>query len=198
VSVTRPRSTPSHSVEPERRIELLTYALRVRCGCKLVESGGDTSLTTMGFTHFLGTRWIYTEASGLATEVTTLSDIHRSSGSTRLLSLLMVTQPQNGLVIYTAPVPHFFGSFSISCATAVPEWSIILSDTWTNIPASLSGLPLQYSARWTCWRASVMGLVDKRYARPLSSTSLPSSGPLKRRIHHEVGEYLESGFVMPC
>jgi hypothetical protein len=147
---------------------------------------------------FTGTRWSRTEASGLTTELTTLGDIHRLAKGTRLLSLLMATHPQNGLVIYTAPVPHFFGSFSISCAAAVPEWSIILSDTWTNIPASLSGLPQQSSARWTCWRASVMGLVDKRYARPLSSTSLPNSGPLKHQIHHEVGEYLQSGFVMPC
>jgi hypothetical protein len=111
---------------------------------------------------------------------------------------LTVTQPQNGQVIYTALVPYFFGSFSISCATAVPEWSIILSDTWTNTPASLSGLRLQSSVRWTCWRASVMVLVDKRCARPLSSTSHPNSDPLKHQIHHEVGEYLQSGFVMPC
>ena len=180
------------------RIELTTYALRVRCGCKLVETGGDTSVTARGFAHFLGTRWSYTEASGLATEVTTLSDIHRSAEGTRLLSLLMATQPHKGLVIYTALVPCFFGTFSISCAAAVPEWSIILSDTWTNIPASLFGLPQQSSARWTCWRVSVMGLVGKWYARPLSSTSLPNSDPLKHQIHHEVGEYLQSGFRMPC
>ena len=98
----------SDFLEPERRIELLTYALRVRCGCKLVESGGDTSATARGFAHFLGTRWSYTEASGLATEVTTPSDIHRSAEGTRLLSLLMATYPQNGLAIYTAPVPSFF------------------------------------------------------------------------------------------
>ena len=185
-------------MEPKMRIELTTYALRVRCGCKLVESGGDTSLTTMGLTHFLGTRWIYTEASGLATEVTTLSDIHRSSGSTRLLSLLMVTQPQNGLVIYTAPVPHFFGSFSISCAAAAPEWSIILSDTWTNTPASLSDLPPQSSAKWTCWPVCAMGPVAKSFVKQLSSTLQHDSDLLTPKMSLDIDEYFLGGFLNPC
>jgi hypothetical protein len=53
------------------RIELTTYALRVRCSWKLVESGGDTSPTTKGFANISGTRWSRTETSGLTTGLTT-------------------------------------------------------------------------------------------------------------------------------
>jgi hypothetical protein len=147
---------------------------------------------------FTGTRWSRTEASGLTTELTTLGDIHRLAKGTRLLSLLMATHPQNGLVIYTAPVPHFFGSFSISCATAVPEWSIILSDTWTNIPASLSGLRLQSSVRWTCWRASATGPVAKSFVKQLSSTLQHDSDPLTPKMPLDIDEYLLGGFLIPC
>ncbi len=64
-------TTSGDTLEPERRIELLTYALRVRSGCKLVESDGDTSATTKGFTNIFGTRWSRTATSGLTTELTT-------------------------------------------------------------------------------------------------------------------------------
>ena len=180
------------------RIELTTYALRVRCGCKLVESGGDISITARGFAHFLGTRWSYAETSGLATEVATLSDIHRLAEGTRLLSLLTVTQPQNGLVIYTAPVPHFFGSFSVSCAAAAPEWSIILSDTWTNTPASLSGLLPQSSAKWTCWRVCATGPVAKSFVKRLSSTLQHDSDLLKPKMTLDIDEYLLGRFLNSC
>jgi hypothetical protein len=147
---------------------------------------------------FTGTRWSRTEVSGLTTELTTLGDIHRLAKGTRLLSLLMATHPQNGLVIYTAPVPYFFGSFSISCATAVPEWSIILSDTWTNIPASLSGLLPQSSARWIYWRVSATGPVAKSFVKQLSSTLQHDSDLLTLKMPLDIDEYLLSELVSSC
>ena len=189
---------PLLAMEPKMRIELTTYALRVRYQKILVESGRDTSVTATGFAHFLGTRWSHMEASELATEVTTLSDIHRSAEGTRLLSLLIVTQPHNGLVIYTAPVPYFFGTFSISCAAAAPACVIILSDIWTNTLASLFGLPQQSSARWTCWREFETGPVARWYVRRLSSTLQHDSDLLKPKMPLDVDEYLLGGFLNPC
>ena len=126
------------------------------------------------------------------------SDIHPFKNELSVISVATIIIGCNGQVIYTAPVPSFFCTLWNSCAAAVPRWSIILSDTWIYTHAFLFGLPQQSFARWTCWRVSVMRLVGKWCARLLSSTSLPNSDLLKHQIRNEVGEYLESHFVMPC
>jgi len=95
--------------EPERRIELLTYALRVRFRWKLVESGGDTSATVKGFMHFSGTRWSHTEASGLTTKLTTLSDMYFPSTFGQALSPSGYFACCFSLVISHRPVPPIFG-----------------------------------------------------------------------------------------
>ncbi len=74
-------------MEPKMRIELTTYALRVRCGCKLVESGGDTYATTNGSANVLGTWWSHSEASGLTTELATVAVRYQFATCTRLQSL---------------------------------------------------------------------------------------------------------------
>lgn len=127
-----------------------------------------------------------------------VSDIHPLKIQLAPISVGMVIIGCNGLVIYTALVPYFFGNFSISCTAAVPEWSIILSDTWTYIPASLSVLPLQSSARWTFWRASVMQPVARSFVKRLSSTLQHDSNPLKPKMPLDIGEYLLGGFLNPC
>jgi hypothetical protein len=65
---------------------------------------------------------------------------------------------------------------------------------WTNIRASRFDLLLKSSARWTCWLAPVVGLVDKWFGKQLSSISLPESASQKSHCHREVVEYLLSGF----
>ena len=185
-------------MEPGVGIEPTTYALQVRSLWRQVESRRDTSATVKGFVWFTGTRWSRAEASGLTTELTTLGDIQLKAVRMRRLSLLRGIQPQNSLMIYMAPVPHFFGSFTISCATAVPESSIILSDTWTNTPASLSGLPPQSSAKWTCWPVFVTGPVAKSFGKRLSSTLQHDSNLLKPKMPLDIDEYLLGGFLNSC
>ena len=68
---------------------------------------------------------------------------------------------------------------------------------WTNIRASHFGLRLKSSERWTCWLASVVGLVDKWFGKQLSSILLSVSDSQKSRCPREVVEYLVSGFVEP-
>jgi hypothetical protein len=126
------------------------------------------------------------------------TDIHPLKNELSAISVVTITIGCNGQMIYKTLVPSFLRTLWNSCAAAVQRWSIILSDTWTNTRAFLFGLPQQSSERWTCWRVSVMHLVGKWYARLLSSTSLPNSDLLKHQIRNEVGEYLESHFVMPC
>ena len=96
------------SVEPERRFELLTYALRVRSLWKLVESGGDTSATAKGFEHFSGTRWSHTEASGLTTELTTLSDIQIRTRTQNSLTTNRNMLSRTSEVIAVAVAPSVF------------------------------------------------------------------------------------------
>jgi hypothetical protein len=69
---------------------------------------------------------------------------------------------------------------------------------WTNIRASRFGFRLKSSARWTCWLAPVVGLVDKWFGKQLSSILLSVSDSQKSRYLREVVEYLVSGFVKPC
>ena len=181
------------------RIELTTYALRVRCDCKQVETGGVTSATAKGFRHFFGTWWSDAEASGLTTELTTLGDIQRSASCRRLLSLVGATRLQISEVIYTAQVPRIFGTISNSSAAAPPKWvTIFVGQTWTNTLASHFGSRLQSSERWTCWPAPVTGPVARWCAKQLSSTSQHDSDQPTHKMCPEVDEYLLSGLVSPC
>jgi hypothetical protein len=180
------------------RIELTTYALRVRSGCKLVESGGDTSATVKGFMHFLGVRRSGTEASGFTTELTTLGDIHRSAASARLLLRPTTIQTNFRLVIYTAPAPRNPGTFSNSSAAAPATWVTIFVGQWIDTHAFLFGSRPQSSERWTCWPAPVTGPAARSSGKRLSSTSQHDSVPPTTKMSPGVDEYLLSGLVTPC
>ena len=75
---------------------------------KLVKSDGDTSATAMGFAHFLGTRWIHTEASGLTTELTTLSDIQIQTRTQNSLTTNRNMLSRTSEVIAVAVAPSVF------------------------------------------------------------------------------------------
>ena len=185
-------------MEPGVGIEPTTYALQVRSRWRQAESSRDSSTTVKGFVWFTGTRWNHTEASGFTTKLTTLSDIHRSSSRVQWPSLLMAIQLQNGLVIYKAPAPNFLGTFPDSCAAVVPDWFIILSDIWTNIPASLSDLLPQSSARWIYWRDSGAGPAARSFVRRLSSTLRHDFNLFKPKMTLDIDEYLLGRFLNSC
>jgi hypothetical protein len=151
-----------------------------------------------GFVWFIGTRRNHTEASGLTTKLTTLSDIHRLSSRVQLPSLLMAIQLQNGPVIYQAPAPNFLGAFSDSCTAVVPECFIILSDIWINTRASLSGLPPQSSKRWIYWHDSGAGPAARSFVRRLSSTSRHDFNLFKPKMTLDIDEYLLGRFLNSC
>ncbi len=181
------------------RIELTTYALRVRSLRRQAESRRDTSATVMGFTHFSGVERNHTEASGLTTKLTTLGDIHRSSAYGRLLSLLQGKQTNKSQVIYTALVPRNSGAFFNSSTAALAKWvTMFVGQSWTNTLVSLFGLHLQSSERWTCWPASVTGPAARSFGKQLSSTSRHDSDPPIHKMCPEVDEYLFSGLETPC
>ena len=178
------------------RIELTTYALRVRSVWRQAESRRDTSATVMGFPHFSGVGWSDTDASGLTTELTTLGDIQRSANCTRTHSEVSAAQSQYSQVIYTARVPRVSGAFPNSSAAVPPKWvTIFVGQTWINTLASHFGLHLQSSESWTCLPTSVTGPAARSFEKQLSSTLLHDSDPLNPEMFLDVDEYLLGGIL---
>jgi hypothetical protein len=158
-----------------------------------VDSDGNISRIAGRFAHFVTTRWTHTEASGLTTELTTLSDITVVAATGKLLSRSRCSTYRCCSVIANAAVPVFFRITGNSYARLSAYWvTIFVGQSWTSTLASHFGSRPQSFERWTCWRARVTRLGVKWFVKRLSVISRPNSEQSKKQIQHEVVEYPQS------
>jgi len=190
---------PLLRMEPKMRIELTTYALRVLSLCSQVETSGLWRTGIAVDTRITRNWWKLVDRGGLTTELTTCGDIQPICIVPALITPSCCKSLKNISVIYISLAPCISGTFANSSATvSAKSGTIFVGQTWTNTLASLFGSPLQSSARWTCWRESVTEHAVRLYVKQLSSISQSKSDLLNHKTHHEVVEYLQSEFAMPC
>ena len=123
----------------------------MRSGTKQAETDGDTSTAVKGSGIISATGRNRVEASGIATRLTTASDIHQSLSYPRSESLAQVSETEKSQLIYTLAIPPISCVFLNSSATGASKWVKIFVRQWTNTRDFHSDYLLRLCVESTYW-----------------------------------------------